>query len=317
MPFFGKPKYSTVRVKKKDIPQGLYTKDPVNGEIVFNKELEENWMVARRSGHHFPLKARDRVALLSDAGSFVEYDAELTSGDPLQFRDSKSYPQRLSDAQKKTSENDAVISGLARLDGIMVSLAVMNFAFNGGSMGGVVGEKITRAIERATACGCALVIVSASGGARMQEGILSLMQMAKTSAALAEHKAEGLPFISVLTNPTMAGVMASFASLGDVILAEPHALIGFAGPRVIKETTQSDLPEGFQTSEFLLEHGLIDQIVPRLELKERLRVLLELFMARRNSPEWPELPATVASTAEEEGSTGGVPKAVEADTASP
>ncbi len=307
MPFFGKPKYSTVRVRKKDIPQGLYTKDPLDGEIVFHRELEDNGMVSRRSGHHFPIKARDRVALLLDEGTFVEFDAELASLDPLNFRDSKAYPQRLAEAQKKTGEKDAVVSGMGLLDGIPVSLAVMDFAFNGGSMGSVVGEKITRAIERGTTFGCGVVVVSASGGARMQEGILSLMQMAKTSAALAEHKAAGLPFISILTNPTMAGVMASFASLGDVILAEPRALIGFAGPRVIKDTTQSELPEGFQTSEFLLQHGLIDQIVPRLEMKERLRVLLEAFTANRPPARWAP-PATTAAPTPESSESSDSPR---------
>lgn len=279
MSFFGKPKYSTVRVKKKDIPQGLWTKCPASGEIVFNRELEENWMVVRKSGHHFALSARRRVDLLLDEGTFVEHDAELVSLDPLSFSDSKPYPARIVESQQKTGERDAVVSGMGRLGGWPVSIAVMDFAFNGGSMGSVVGEKITRSIERATAGACPVIVVSASGGARMQEGILSLMQMAKTSAALARHARAGLPFFSVLTNPTMAGVMASFASLGDVILAEPKALIGFAGPRVIKETTQQELPKGFQTSEFLLERGLIDQIVPRLELKERLASLTSLFLA--------------------------------------
>ncbi|WP_269538703.1 acetyl-CoA carboxylase, carboxyltransferase subunit beta [Cerasicoccus fimbriatus] len=283
MAIFRRPQYSTVRVKKKDIPAGLWTKCPESGEIVYNKELEENWMVVPKSGYHFQLKARRRAELLIDDGTFVEHDANLTSVDPLEFVDNKPYPQRIEAAQAKTGEKDALLSGTGELNGMPVSLAVMDFSFNGGSMGSVVGEKIARAIERATEGGMPVIIVCASGGARMQEGILSLMQMAKTSAALARHSEAGLPYIAVLTNPTMAGVMASFASLGDVIIAEPKALIGFAGPRVIKETTQQDLPSGFQTSEFLLEHGLVDQIVPRLEMKNRLSVLLKAFMAGKKA----------------------------------
>ncbi|GHB94961.1 acetyl-CoA carboxylase, carboxyltransferase subunit beta [Cerasicoccus arenae] len=282
MAIFRRPQYSTVRVKKKDIPAGLWTKCPESSEIVYNKELEENWMVVPKSGYHFQLKARRRMELLLDDGSFEEHDESLSSVDPLEFVDNKPYHARIEAAQQKTGENDALVSGVGTLDGMPVSLAVMDFSFNGGSMGSVVGEKITRAIERATASNMPVIVVCASGGARMQEGILSLMQMAKTSAALARHSAAGLPYISVLTNPTMAGVMASFASLGDVIIAEPKALIGFAGPRVIKETTQQDLPAGFQTSEFLLKRGLIDQIVPRLEMKARLATLLKAFMRSKS-----------------------------------
>ncbi len=283
MPIFGKPKYHTVRVKKKDIPTGLWTKCPESGEIIYNKELEQNWMVVPKSNYHFPLAARRRVELLLDDGTFTEEDAGLESKDPLGFVDNRPYPVRIAEAQKKTGEKDAVVSGTGKLSGMKVSLAVMDFSFNGGSMGSVVGEKITRAIERATAGKMPVIVVSASGGARMQEGILSLMQMAKTSAALARHSEAKLPYISVLTNPTMAGVMASYASLGDVIIAEPKALIGFAGPRVIKETTQQDLPDGFQTSEFLLEHGLIDQIVHRHQMKARLAHLLHAFGFGRKS----------------------------------
>ena len=281
MPIFGKPKYSTVRVKKKDIPTGLWTKCPESGEIIYNKELEQNWMVVPKSGYHFPLKARRRVALLIDEGTFEEFDANLEALDPLKFKDTKRYPDRLKEYQNRTGEKDAVVSGVGELSGMPVSIAVMDFSFIGASMGSVVGEKITRAIERATERGIPVIVVCASGGARMQEGILSLMQMAKTSAALARHSQAKLPYVAVLTNPTMAGVMASFASLGDVLLAEPKALIGFAGPRVIKETTNQDLPKGFQTSEFLLDRGLVDQIVPRLEMKERLTSLLGAFSHSR------------------------------------
>lgn len=296
MSLFGKPKYSTVRVKKKDIPTGLWTKCPQSGEIIYNKELEQNWMVVPKSSYHFPLRARQRIALLVDDGTFTEADAELVSRDPLQFKDTRAYPERIKQAQAKTGEKDAVVSGTGMLEGMPVSIAVMDFSFVGASMGSVVGEKITRAVERATEAGIPVIIVSASGGARMQEGILSLMQMAKTSAALARHAAHRLPYFSVLTNPTMAGVMASFASLGDVILAEPRALIGFAGPRVIRETTQQELPAGFQTSEFLCERGLLDQIVHRHELKSRLAILMRAFGSR---------PAEAVSPAREQAVTAG------------
>lgn len=280
MPFFSKPKYSTVRVKKKDIPTGLYTKCPETGEIIYNKELEQNWMVVPKSGYHFPLSARRRISLLIDEGTFEEMDANMTSLDPLNFKGTASYEEKLAQYQKKTGEKDAVVTGVGKLAGIPVGIAVMDFSFLGASMGSVVGERITRCIEESTKRKMPVIIVSASGGARMYEGILSLMQMAKTSAALARHAKARLPYISVLTNPTMAGVMASFASLGDVIIAEPKALIGFAGPRVIKETTQQDLPPGFQTAEFLLEHGLIDQIVHRHQMKSRLAMLLRAMMGQ-------------------------------------
>ncbi len=275
MALFSKPQYSTLTVKKKDIPRDLWTKCPISGEIIYNKQLKENWMVVPKSGYHFPLDANARMKLLLDEGSFEEKDENLVSGDPLQFKGVSSYLNKIAENKKKTGLNDAVVSGMGAIDGIPVSIAVMDFRFLGASMGSVVGEKITRAIERAAELKIPVVIVSASGGARMYEGILSLMQMAKTSAALARLSEVKLPFISVLTNPTMAGVMASFASLGDIILAEPGALIGFAGPRIIKETTRKDLPEGFQTSEFLLQHGLIDQIVDRRVMKERLSLLLK------------------------------------------
>lgn len=277
MTLFSKPKYSTVSVKKKEIPRGLWTKCPKSGEIVYNKELEQNWMVVPKSGYHFPLSAPKRVESLIDGGTFQEYDADLISVDPLKFTGVSSYPEKIEQYTKKTGMRDAVICGLGEMQGVPVSLAVMDFRFLGASMGSVVGEKITRAIERAEERKIPLIIVSASGGARMYEGILSLMQMAKTSAALARLAKARLPYISVLTNPTMAGVMASFASLGDVIIAEPGAMIGFAGRRVIKEATQQDLPEGFQTSEFLMDHGLIDQIVHRHDLRDRLSQILKAF----------------------------------------
>ncbi|MGF1484978.1 MAG: acetyl-CoA carboxylase, carboxyltransferase subunit beta [Opitutales bacterium] len=277
MALFSKPRYSTVKVKRKDIPTGLWTKCPQSGEIIYNKELEANWMVVPKSGYHFGLSAPERMRLLLDEDTFQEHDAELRSLDPLQFRAGGAYPEKVEKYQKRTGLKDSVLSGEGTIDGKPVSIAVMDFRFMAASMGSVAGEKITRTIERGTQADKPVIVVCASGGARMQEGILSLMQMAKTSAALKRHQQKGLPYISILTNPTMAGVMASFAALGDVILAEPGALIGFAGPRVIKDATNQDLPEGFQSSEFLLEHGLIDQVVPRLEMRERLHSLLKAF----------------------------------------
>ena len=259
--------------KKKDIAAGLWTKCPGTGEMVFTKDLEASWNVFP-SGYHDRLSADRRIELLIDKGTWRETDARLVSKDPLRFTAGGSYPERLLQHQRKSGLRDSVVSGTGLLDSIPVSLAVMDFGFMGASMGSVAGEKVTRAIERAIKDKRACIVVCASGGARMQEGILSLMQMAKTSAALARLRTAGLPYIAVLTNPTMAGVMASYATLGDVIVAEPEALIGFAGARVIKETTNQDLPEGFQTSEFLLKRGLIDMIVSRKEMKPRLASLL-------------------------------------------
>ena len=275
MALFGKPQYSTVTVKKKDIPKDLWTKCPKTGEIIYNRVLKENLMVVPNSGYHFPLKARDRIASMLDEGTFKEMDIGVYSLDPLEFNATSSYPEKLKQNQEKTKETDTVISGMGEMGGMPMSIAVMDFRFMAASLGSAAGEKITRAIERGVEKSCPVIIVSASGGARMQEGILSLMQLAKTSAALARLSEAGLPYFSILTNPTMAGVMASYASLGDVIIAEPEALIGFAGPRVIKETTQQDLPEGFQTSEFLLERGLVDIIVPRLEMRDRMINLMK------------------------------------------
>ena len=283
MSLFSKPKYSTVTVKKKDIPQGLWKKCPVSGEIIYIKELEENQNVVPKSGYHFPISAPERLRFLCDEGSFQEFDRELTAVDALQFVDSAPYAARLQKYKKESGLNDAVVCGVGAIHAIPVSLAVMDFRFAGGSMGSVVGEKITRAIERAIERKIPCIVVSASGGARMQEGILSLMQMAKTSAALARLAEARLPFISILTNPTTGGVTASFAVLGDVIIAEPGALVGFAGPRVIKETTQQALPEGFQSAEFLLKHGLVDMIVPRTEMRDRLRDVLQALFVKKAS----------------------------------
>ena len=286
---FDKPTYTVRKTRKKEIPKGVYTKDPATGEIVFNKEVEDNQMVVPKSGHHFPLGARARIAKLFDEGTFGEIDASVKSSDPLKFIDSQPYPDRLKRYERDSGLPEAVISGTGTIHGIEVAVAVMDFKFCGGAMGAAAGEKITRAIETAAKQKIPCIIFSASGGARMQEGIYSLMQMAKTSAALGRLAAAKLPFISVLTHPTMGGVTASFATLGDVIIAEPGALIGFAGARVIKDTTKQTLPPGFQTAEFLLKHGLVDQIVSRLELRERLRdLLLALHVGKKT------LPATAA-----------------------
>jgi len=281
MSLFSKPKYSTVVVKKKDIPKGMWTKCPISGEIVFNKELEDNQMVVPKSGYHFPIGARQRIAALFDEGTFKEIDASIRSADPLKFVDSQPYPSRIKKYEKDSGLTEAVVCGTGDIHGIEVSVAVMDFRFCGGAMGSAVGEKITRAIEVALKKKIPCLIFSASGGARMQEGIFSLMQMAKTSAALGRLAEAKLPYISILTHPTMGGVTASFAVLGDINIAEPGALIGFAGARVIKDTVKQTLPPGFQTAEFLQTHGLIDQIVSRLELRDRLRdILLALHVKK-------------------------------------
>ena len=277
MPLFGKSKYTFVKlVKKKDIPHGLWTKCPDCAELIYNKALKENLRVCQNCNYHFTLSAQERISLLTDKGSFEEVESRLRPTDPLNFQGPKSYKQKLVEEKQKTGLSDACIVGEGRINGERLILGVTDSRFMMGSMGSVVGEKLTRAIELATSSRLPLIIVSGSGGgARMQEGMLSLMQMAKTSAALSRHANADLLFISVLTNPTMAGIMASFASLGDVIIAEPRDLIGFTGPRVIEHTIRQRLPEGFQSSEFLLEHGLIDMLVARKNLKDTLSLLLK------------------------------------------
>lgn len=278
---FDKPTYKVRKTHKKEIPHGIYTKDPVTGEAVFTREIQDNQMVVPKSGHHFPIGAYERIAKLVDDATFVELGAGVRSGDPLQFTDSVPYPTRIKKYEKESGLPEAVITGTGKIHGIEVALAVMDFRFCGGTLGSAAGEKITRTIEAAIEKKIPCIIFSTSGGARMQEGILSLMQMAKTSAALGRLAAARLPYISVLTHPTTGGVSASYATLGDLILAEPGALIGFAGPRVIKDTTKQTLPPGFQTSEFLLQHGLIDQIVSRIEMRDRLRDLLLALHVRK------------------------------------
>jgi len=265
------------RKRREDIPEGLFQKCPGCGEVVHEIELIENQRVCPHCDYHFPQSAKERIESLLDPGSFLEMDASLHSIDSLRFQGMATYKDRLKKYQESTGLIDAVLSGYGTLEGIRVAIAVMDFAFLAATMGSVVGERITRVIEYATAERIPVIIISASGGARMYEGMLSLMQMAKTSGALARHAEARLPYISVLTNPTTAGVMASYASLGDIIMAEPKSMIGFAGPRVIKETTHQDLPKGFQTAEFLEEHGLIDQIVHRKNLRPRIAEFLRFL----------------------------------------
>src|SRR5436309_15488202 len=277
MAIFKRPALKAQTQKKRDIPQGLFQKCPGCSDVVNEIELSQNQRVCPRCDYHMTQSAHERIQNLVDPNSFTELDAELRSVDTLRFQGMASYKDRLKKYQESTGLVDAVLTGHAMIDGYKVALAVMDFAFLAATMGSVVGERITRAIEYGTSERAAVVIVAASGGARMYEGMLSLMQMAKTSGALARHAEQRLPYISILTNPTTAGVMASFASLGDVIIAEPKSMIGFAGPRVIKETTHQDLPEKFQTAEFLQEHGLIDLIVHRKKMREQLSRLLSYF----------------------------------------
>ncbi len=294
MTWFRKEKQKLRATDRRDLPTDVFEKCPRCGEILYRARLEQNLSVCPACGHHQRIGAVDYVELLADPDSFEERDAELHSTDPLGFVDSKPYTQRLEAAEAATGRGEALISGDARIDGAPVSLAVMDFEFIGGSMGSVVGEKVARAGRRALADRKPLVVVSASGGARMQEGILSLMQMAKTSVVLAQMHEAGLPYISVLSDPTTGGVTASYGMLGDVNVAEPGALIGFAGPRVIEQTIKQELPEGFQRSEFLLEHGMVDLVVDRRDLKATLSRLIRHMMALPDPavplPEPAELP---------------------------
>jgi len=271
MPIFKKRTVDDLGEKKRDMPEGLWTKCPACGESLYEQALVKNLRVCLHCGYHFTMSAPERVSSLVDEGSFVEMDASLTSVNPLGF---KGYVEKVAANREKTGLGEAVLTGRAAIENQPVLLAIMDFRFLGGSMGSVVGEKITRAIEAATAEKKPVIVFSSSGGARMHEGILSLMQMGKTSGALARHSEAGLPYVSVLTHPTTGGVTASFATLGDVIIAEPGCMIGFAGARVVKETTHADLPKGFQTAEFMLEHGLLDRIVNRKEMRTTLAAML-------------------------------------------
>jgi acetyl-CoA carboxylase carboxyl transferase subunit beta len=266
------------KVRRAEVPEGLWTKCEGCGEALYQSVLEENLWTCPHCNHHFRVPARTYLQFLVDPESFDERFAGLVAGDPLGFRDARMpYPDRLKTARRDTGEQDAAIAGIGTIGGKPARLTVMDFFFMGGSMGSVVGEKVARSIEGAIAERRALVLVSATGGARMQEGILSLMQMAKTSALLARLRAERLPFISILSDPSMAGVLASYASLGDVIVAEPGALVGFAGARVIRQTIGEDLPAGFQRAEFVLEKGFIDRVVHRKQMRDEISRLLEFF----------------------------------------
>jgi len=277
MAWFKRDKAPSASDKKVKVPEGLLTKCAGCKANLLTKDLEKNINVCPQCGHHYRISARQRIDLLMDPGSFQEFDAGMTSVDVLSFKDSKSYQDRIQQAVAKGGSRDAVICGAGAIETIPVQLAVFDFSFMGGSMGSVVGEKITRAIERGIEKRTPVIIISASGGARMQESILSLMQMAKTSAALAKLKELGLPYISILTDPTTGGVTASFSMLGDVNMAEPKALIGFAGPRVIEQTIRQKLPEGFQRAEYLLDHGMVDLIVERKDMKAQLARILSML----------------------------------------
>ena len=268
------------QAKKVKIPEGLWIKCENCKEIIYRKEVDKNFKVCPKCDYHFRIMASERLPYLVDEGSFLEVEDGLSPRDSLGFKD---YRDRLKSNRKKTGLKDAVLSGEAKINGKPVAVVVMDFNFMGGSMGSVVGEKIARAMERAIEKRMPFISVSSSGGARMQEGILSLMQMAKTSAAAARLGQAGLPFISVLTDPTFGGVTASFAMLGDIIIAEPRSLVGFAGPRVIEQTIKQQLPPGFQRAEFLLDHGMIDMIVPRRELRATLGKIIDFFVEERQA----------------------------------
>lgn len=264
--------------KKVKIPEGLWVKCENCKEIVYKKEIDKNLRVCPKCNYHFRISARERIKLLADDGTFIEFNADIISGDPLSFKDTMPYPERIKESQKRSGLNEAVISGEALVNGHPVVLAIMDFSFMGGSMGSVVGEKIAMAAEAALEKEVPLICVASSGGARMQEGIFSLMQMAKVSAAIGRLKDNGVPYISVVADPTFGGVAASFATLGDVIIAEPRSLVGFAGPRVIEQTMKQQLPDNFQRAEFLLEHGLIDMVVNREDMKATITKLIEFLL---------------------------------------
>ena len=263
--------------RKIKVPEGMWIKCQGCSNTILSKDIEANLNVCPKCGHHYRISARRRLEILLDGGTWQEFDADMTSIDFLEFKDAKSYQDRINVALGKGGAKDAVICVEGAIEGTPVQIACFDFSFMGGSMGSVVGEKITRSIERGLDKGQPVIIISASGGARMQESILSLMQMAKTSAALAKLKQGGLPFISILTDPTTGGVTASFAMLGDINIAEPKALIGFAGPRVIEQTIRQKLPEGFQRAEYLLEHGMVDVIIPRAEMRQKISSILKML----------------------------------------
>ena len=291
-----KPMASSTAEKPSRVPEGLWVKCPGCSQLIYNKDLEQNLNVCPKCAHHFRMTATERLKSLFDNGEYTAHFDNLISTDPLQFTDTKPYRSRLKATRESTGLKDAIIVATGRLDGLGVVIAAMEYSFIGGSMGVVVGEKITRAIEMALDRRQPAIVVSCSGGARMMEGALSLMQMAKVSAALARLDRARLPFISVLTDPTTGGVTASFAMLGDLNIAEPKALIGFAGPRVIEQTIRQKLPDGFQRSEFLVEHGMLDLVVDRRDLKATLARTLRFMRAESAPPDEP-VPVGVASAA--------------------
>lgn len=275
MAWFKRSKASiTTGLERKDIPDGMWTKCDGCGEIIHRKQLEQQYYVCIKCNYHFRIGSKEYLGILVDEGSFKEIDKKMRSTDPLNFKDSKSYRDRIRETMRKTGLNEAIRTGTAKIGGIDVVVGVMDFSFIGGSMGSVVGEKVARAVVKAIKTKRPLVIVSSTGGARMMEGAFSLMQMAKTSARLAQLSDAGIPYISILTDPTTGGVTASYAMLGDLNIAEPGALIGFAGPRVIRQTIGKDLPPGFQRAEFQLEHGFVDKVVHRKDMKETVTKLL-------------------------------------------
>jgi len=278
--WFRKEKKPLEAGDKTAIPEGLWLKCDDCKEIVYRKEVEANLSVCPKCSYHFRISARERFEILFDDGKYKEFAGDIRSSDPLEFKDTKRYRDRLKVYEQRVGKGDAVLCAEGKLDGLPVVICAMEYAFMGGSMGSVVGEKITLAVERAVDKKEPVIIISCSGGARMQEGILSLMQMAKISAALARLADAGLPYISVLTDPTTGGVTASYAMLGDINVAEPKALIGFAGPRVIEQTIRQTLPEGFQTAEFLVDHGMVDLITPRAEMKGAIARFLHVFTGK-------------------------------------
>ena len=299
MDWFKRKKETLQAVQRKEMPDGLWVKCPECGEIIYKKELEKKLYVCPKCDHHLRIGSREYLSILIDKDTFSEFNEHLSSIDPLKFKDSKKYSERYKLATQKTGLTEAVITGRGKIEGISVIISVMDFSFLGGSMGSVVGEKISRAADTALKEKSPLIIISASGGARMHEGVLSLMQMAKTSAKLALLSEAKIPYISILTHPTTGGTTASYAMLGDIHIAEPRALIGFAGPRVIKQTIGQDLPDSFQRSEFLLEHGFIDTIIHRQDLKSRVASMLRFFKHQNNFSSKPDMSASIQNNSDD------------------
>jgi len=299
MDWFKRKKETLQAVDRKEMPDGLWVKCSECGEIIYKKELDKKLYVCPKCDHHFRIGSNDYLKILIDKNTFKEFNENIASTDPLKFKDSKKYSDRYTIATQKTGLTEAVITGKGKIEGLSIIIAIMDFSFLGGSMGSVVGEKVSRAADIALKENLPFIIISASGGARMQEGVLSLMQMAKTSAKLALLAEAKIPYISILTHPTTGGTTASYAMLGDVQIAEPRALIGFAGPRVIKQTIGQDLPDGFQRSEFLLDHGFVDVIIHRHELKSRLASILRFFEHQNAESSKSKKPASIDNNSDD------------------